>query len=159
MVHLRMDAQIPLLHAGTLRPQLAVRAALALVPDSLSFVHLRAAHQSARRTNRGSVAADLKSGSVKVLCFASMCAARLAFCNQQIDPLLIVCGKAQIPFAEVPSISGHLQLFGIGKTTSFQDLTHRSATVCDRMSAVVADSGTVQANTSLAMAPKPRYRQ
>ena len=33
---------------------------------------------------------------------------------------------------------------------------HRSATVSSRMSAVVADSVTVQAVTSLAMAPKPR---
>ena len=32
----------------------------------------------------------------------------------------------------------------------------RSATVWSRMSSAVADSGTVQANTSLAMAPKPR---
>jgi hypothetical protein len=33
---------------------------------------------------------------------------------------------------------------------------YRSATVWSRMSSAVADSGTVQANTSLAMAPKPR---
>ncbi len=35
-------------------------------------------------------------------------------------------------------------------------LTHRPATVWSRMASAVTDSGTVQANTSLAMAPKPR---
>ena len=35
-------------------------------------------------------------------------------------------------------------------------LTHRSVTVWSRMASAVTDSGTVQANTSLAMAQKPR---